>query len=245
MIVLRLFGSSLFSLGMILSTLVIAPLSLLTFPFPFETRYRFVSQWARFNLWWLKITCRIDFQLEGEENIPDSPAIIFCKHQSAWETLALQRVFPAQVWVLKRELLWVPFFGWGLAMLEPIAIDRGAGTKAIKQLLKQGKARLKAGRWVVIFPEGTRVAPGDRKRFRMGGALLAASSRYPVVPVAHNAGSYWRKRGFLKRPGTIRMVIGPVIETRGRKAEEINRLAEEWIENKVAELEGRPRIPGV
>jgi len=228
--------SLLFTLGMGISTLVFAPLSVLTFPFPFATRYRFISQWARFNLWWLKKTCRLSYEVSGQKNIPVTNSIIFCKHQSAWETLALQRIFPPQIWLLKHELLWVPLFGWGLAMLEPIAIDRKSGKKAIRQLLEQGTARLRAGRWVVIFPEGTRVAPGKKGRYAPGGAMLAERSGFPVVPVAHNAGEFWPRRGFIKRPGVIKVVIGPLIESKGKSAQEINVAAEEWIENQMREI---------
>ena len=228
--------SLLFSLGMGISILVFAPLGVMTFPFPFIVRYRFITQWAHFNLWWLEKTCRLRFTVSGAENIPAGNAIILCKHQSAWETLALQRIFPPQIWLLKRELLWVPFFGWGLAMLEPIAIDRKSGKKAMRQLLEQGTERLRAGRWVVIFPEGTRIAPGKKGRYAPGGARLAKRSGYPVVPVAHNAGEFWPRRGFIKHPGMIKVVIGPVIESRDKTAEEINAAAETWIEDTMRKI---------
>jgi len=228
--------SALFILGMVISTLIFAPLSVLTFPFPYRWRYAFITQWTRFNLWWLDLTCRLRYVVEGREHLPAGSAIVLAKHQSAFETLAFQRIFPPQVWLLKRELLWVPFFGWGLAMLEPIAIDRKATRKALQQLLTIGGARLEHGRWVVIFPEGTRTAPGKKGRYAPGGAMLAARSGYPVVPVAHNAGEFWPRRGFIKRPGTIRIVIGPVIDSRGRSAQEINALAEEWIESEMQRL---------
>lgn len=231
-----LLRSLLFVLGMWLSTLVIAPLSLFTFPFPFATRYGFITQWGRFNLWWLKMTCRLDYRVEGREHIPPGNAIVFCKHQSAWETLALQSIFPPQVWLLKRELLWVPFFGWGLAMLEPIAINRRAGRRAVQQLVSQGSIRLAEGRWVIIFPEGTRVSPGQTGRYGIGGAVLAATTGYPVVPVAHNAGEFWPRLGFIKHPGTITVVVGPVIETHGKDAETIKEEAKEWIERKSREI---------
>jgi 1-acyl-sn-glycerol-3-phosphate acyltransferase len=219
-----------------LSTLIVAPLAVLTFPFPFVKRYAFITQWARFNLWWLRLTCRLTYRVQGRNNIPAGNAIVFCKHQSAWETLALQSIFPPQIWLLKRELLWIPFFGWGLAMLEPIAIDRSAGRKAIEQLVRQGKERLAAGRWVIIFPEGTRMAPGQTGRYGIGGAVLAAASGYPVVPVAHNAGEFWPRRGFIKRPGTITVSIGPVVETRGKDAEMIREEARAWIEHESREI---------
>lgn len=230
------FRSFLFAVGMWLSTLIIAPLAVLTFPFPFTARYAFITQWARFNLWWLRLSCGLRYVVHGRDNIPAGNAIVFCKHQSAWETLALQSIFPPQVWLLKRELLWVPFFGWGLAMLEPIAIDRRAGRKAVEQLVRQGRERLADGRWVVVFPEGTRVAPGQTGRYGIGGAVLAAASGYPVVPVAHNAGEFWPRRGFIKRPGTITVVVGPVIDPHGKDAETIKEEAKEWIERNSREL---------
>lgn len=235
--------SMLFNAGMVLFAVVFALVGILITPFPFRVRYGFISQWARMTLWWLSVTCNLRFEVEGRDNISDTTAIIFCKHQSAWETLALQLVFPPQVWLMKRELLWIPFFGWGLAMLEPIAINRSLGTKAIRQLVEQGSARLRAGRWVVIFPEGTRVMPGQRGTYHKGGALLAEKSACPVVPVAHNAGEYWPRHGLMKKPGTIRMVIGPAIITAGRKASEINALAEKWIESEMARISAARNSP--
>ena len=224
---------------MLLSAAVYAPLMLLTVVLPFAIRYRLISAWAQFQLIVLKHLCRLDYRVEGCEHLPGGAAIILSKHQSAWETIAFQEIFPPQTWVLKRELLWIPLFGWALALLRPIAIDRGAGRVAIEQVIEQGRERLQSGIWVVVFPEGTRVAPGTRRRYGIGGAALAAASGYPVVPVAHNAGSFWPRRGFLKRPGTIRLVIGPVIDSHGKTAEEIRRQAEDWIENTMAGLEGK------
>jgi 1-acyl-sn-glycerol-3-phosphate acyltransferase len=230
-----------FEIGFIVSTVLWAPLSLLTFPLPFRFRYRFVTLWSRFNVWWLTKTCGIDYRVSGRENIPAGPAVVMAKHQSTWETLALQVIFPPQVWVLKRELLRVPFFGWGLAVLEPIAIDRSAGRRAVQQLVERGKARLAAGRWVVVFPEGTRVPPGSRGRYGIGGAVLATASASPVVPVAHNAGEFWGRKAFIKRPGTIDVVIGPMIGTQGRSAAAVRAEAEAWIEGQVARLPHHPR----
>lgn len=225
--------SLLFALGMWLTVVVFAILCLFTFPFPFSVRYGFLSQWARFNLWWLALTCGVRYQVEGRENIPELNAIIMSKHQSTWETLALQAIFPPQVWVMKRELLKMPFFGWGLAMLEPIAIDRKARGKARQQLIEQGTERLKNGRWVVIFPEGTRIAPGQKGRYALGGASLAESSGYPVVPVAHNAGEFWPRGQFIKQPGTIQVRIGPAIDSKGKSIEAINAEVEAWIEGQM------------
>jgi 1-acyl-sn-glycerol-3-phosphate acyltransferase len=232
--------SALFNLIMIGSVPVYAPLALLTFPFPPLVRYRFISLWGRFHTWLVGALCGLRFQVEGCEHLPaDRTAIILAKHQSTWETFAFQGIFPPQVWVLKHELLWVPLFGWALKLLDPIAIDRGSGRKAVQQIIEQGRQRLDSGRWVVVFPEGTRVAPGHQRRFGIGGAVLAAATGHPVVPVAHDAGHYWPRRGFLKKRGTIQVVIGPAIESRDKTAEEINRAAETWMQDTMARLEAR------
>ena len=231
-----LIRSLIFLLLQIVLTPIFSTLALLTFPFPPLTRYRLISSYARTMVWLLGVVCGIRYEVRGIENIPGEPCIVLCKHQSAWETLALQVIFPPQVWVLKRELLWLPFFGWGLAMTSPIAIKRSDGKGAIKQLLKQGKERLAQGFCVVIFPEGTRVPFGTRGKYKIGGALLAASSGAPVVPVAHNAGRLWGRNAFSKHSGLITMSIGKPIETKGLKAEEINAQAEAWIENEIQQL---------
>jgi len=228
--------SLIFSMGMITSTVVVSALLLLCAPLPFRVRSSVARMYAGFVIGTLKILCGVDYQIRGQENIPKGAAILFSKHQSTWETYALQLMFPPQVWVLKRELMWLPFFGWGLAMLKPISIDRSSGRKAIKQIIEQGKARLDAGIWVTIFPEGTRIAPGQHKRWGIGGAILAEESAYPIVPVAHNAGEFWPRRVFVKRPGTIQVVIGPAIEARGRKAAEINAEVETWMRSTMAEI---------
>jgi len=228
------------SLIFFLLQLVITPLftliALLSFPFHPIMRYRLISGWALTMLWLLRVLCGIRMEVRGAQNIPQQPCLVLCKHQSAWETIALQKVFPPQVWVLKRELLWLPFFGWGLAMTSPIAIKRSKGKEAIKQLLQQGKERLKLGFCVVIFPEGTRIPYGQRGKYKIGGALLAAHTGAPVVPVAHNAGKLWGRNAFIKRPGVITMSIGAPIDPDGLKAEEINQRVEDWIENEVAQL---------
>ena len=222
--------SLIFSIFMIITTVFFSTTALLLLPLPFEVRYGFVRWFAVWNIWLLKSLCGLHYEIEGKENIPQKTSIIFSKHQSTWETMALQLVFPPQTFVVKKELLWVPFFGWGLAALKSIAIKRGAGRSAIKQVVQQGKERLKDGIWVVIFPEGTRVRPGQHIRYKLGGAILAAESGYPVVPVAHNSGEYWPKKQFLKKPGTIKIVIGPPISSKDRKPEEILAEAETWIE---------------
>ncbi len=231
--------SIIFFIGMVASVPVITVLGLTVAPLPFSIRYRVISQWAVFIIWWLKVTCNLNYRVSGLENLAGvESAIIFSKHQSTWETLAFQLIFPPQVWILKRSLLWVPFFGWGLALLKPVAIDRQAGRKALQQVVSQGIDRLQAGIWVVIFPEGTRLAPGIRKRFARGGANLADQSGYPVIPVAHNAGTYWPRRGLLKQPGTVELHIGPAINTSRLSASEINQRAEQWINSKMEKIEG-------
>jgi 1-acyl-sn-glycerol-3-phosphate acyltransferase len=228
--------SLIFLLLQVLITPLFALLALVSFPLHPLTRYRIITGWALTVLWLLRALCGIRIEVRGAENIPKEPCIVLCKHQSAWETIALQKVFPPQVWVLKRELLWLPFFGWGLAMTSPIAIRRSNGKEAMKQLLKQGKERLKAGFCVVIFPEGTRIPYGQRGKYKIGGALLGAHCAAPVVPVAHNAGKLWGRNSFLKHPGVITMSIGEPIDSSGLKADEINRRAEEWIEAEVERL---------
>ena len=210
--------------------------TLLLYPFSFKVRYGFYRQWGVMVLWLLKVLCRLDFEVHGKNNIPNGASIIFCKHQSAWETIALQSIFPPQVWVLKHELIWVPFFGWSLAQLESVAIARGSGRKAVSQIVEQGTDRLKKGRCVVVFPEGTRIAPGLKKKYGIGGSILAERSGFPVVPVAHNAGEYWPRRGLIKKPGTIKVVIGKPIDSSKHSATQINELAKQWIDATVDEI---------
>ncbi len=233
MLVLR---SLIFLLLQLLITPAFALLALLTFPFSALTRYRFISLWAKLMLKLLHIVCGIHHEVLGTENLPAQPCVVLCKHQSAWETLALQKIFPPQVWVLKRELLWIPFFGWALALTSPIAIKRSDGKAAMRQLLKQGKQRLEQGFCVVIFPEGTRIPFGQRGKYKIGGALLAENSAVPVVPVAHNAGRLWGRNSFSKHPGLITMSIGAPIQSAGKKADEINAQVEQWIESEIQRL---------
>jgi 1-acyl-sn-glycerol-3-phosphate acyltransferase len=234
-----LFRSLVFFIIYAVTAVLFSCLGVVLWPLPFKWRYAVISQWAKMNIWLLAKICDLHLEVEGKEHIGEEPAVIICKHQSAWETLALQAVFPPQVWVLKRELLWIPFFGWGLASLSPIAIDRKAGRKALSQVIEQGLDRLSSGAWVVVFPEGTRVAPGRMGKFGIGGARLAVDTGYPVIPVAHDAGHYWPKRGFLKKPGTIRMVIGNKIETAGVDAASLNQQLFEWMQQQMTKLEGK------
>lgn len=229
--IILLMRSLLFWIVFSTSLAIFVPLVLLCTPLSFNLRYRVATQWGKLSLWWLSVTCKLNYRVTGRENVPDATCIVFCKHQSTWETLALQEFFPPQVWVLKRELLWIPLFGWGLATMKPIAINRGAGRKAVEQLAQQGKKRLDEGLWVIVFPEGTRVPPGKRGRYRIGGAVLGQRSGQPIVPVAHNAGEFWPRRSFIKRPGIIEVVIGEPINTKGKDAATILKEAEGWIES--------------
>lgn len=228
--------SAAFFFAMAISTIMVTPIMVLAFRLPFKLRYSISYVWVIVNLWLLKAICGIDHHIEGAENIPAENAIIFCKHQSAWETIALQKIFPPQVFIIKRELLWLPFFGWALATCDPIAIDRKAGKAALRQVIIQGMQRLKSGRWVVIFPEGTRVRPGEVGRYGAGGGVLAHRSGHLVVPVAHNAGEFWARNSFLKYPGTVQVRIGKPIVPENRSASEINQLAQSWIEEQMAEI---------
>lgn len=208
-----------------LFTLTLPALLFLDLP----ARYAILTRWSRVTLWWLRVACGLDFAVQGREHIPDSPSVVLSNHQSAWETLAFQSIFPPQVWVLKRNLLWVPLFGWSLAMLRPIAIDRGGHSKALRQVVAQGRDRLANGMWVVVFPEGTRMAPGELGEFNPGGAMLAERAGVPVVPVALDAAAYWPRGAIPIRPGTVHVAIGPPIATAGRKAKAINDEARAWI----------------
>ena len=228
--------SLLFFIGQVITAPIFTLVALLAMPLNPILRNDLISGWARSMLWWLKVTCNIRHEITGLENLTDTPTIVLSKHQSAWETLAFQAIFPTQVYVLKRELLWIPIFGWGLAMSSPIAIDRSAGREALKKLVANGQARLNRGFWVVIFPEGTRITPGERSKYHIGGAWLATHTKTQVLPVAHNAGEYWAKNTFIKKPGVIKMHIGKPIQTAGLKADALNHQVEGWIEAEMLTL---------
>jgi len=232
--------SLLFSAGMIVSMILVSIGILLCWPLPFERRYSAAQRWSHFVIWWLRITCKIDCHVSGLEHIPAETVIIASKHQSTWETIYFQQFLPPLTWVLKKELLVIPFFGWAMAVLEPIAIDRKAAMAALKQVIRQGVKRLEQGRWVLIFPEGTRIAPGERGVYGSSSAMLAVHSGCPILPVAHNAGEFWPRRGFIKHPGTIDLVFGPLIRSEGHKAKELNRLVEDWIESAMTRISQVP-----
>ena len=230
--------SLIFFIYMPLSASVWSIVCIVLSPLPLDKRYGIVIHWTTHMIWVLKVLCHVDYKLEGAENIPKNRnGVILCKHQSAWETFFVPGLFNGPSIILKRELFWVPFFGWGLATVAPIAINRKNTSSAMEQIIKQGKMRLESGRWVLVFPEGTRIAPGHVGKYRLGGARLAVATGYPVIPIAHNAGRFWSKRKFIKRPGTIRVVIGPLIETVGRTPEDVLDEAKNWIEDTIVRID--------
>ena len=223
---------------MVVSTIVYSLAVVAAFWLPYGVRYGITRRWATLQLAAARVVCGLDYTVEGLEHIPAAGHVSMWRHSSAWETIAQMVIFPPQAWVLKREILWIPVIGWATWLMEPIAINRGAGHAAVRDVLKQGQERLAKGRGVLIFPEGTRVAPGQRAKYGISAALLAASVGCPIVPVAHDAGRYWGRRGLLKKRGTIRVVIGPPIATAGRDARELTELARTWIDDTVAALDG-------
>jgi 1-acyl-sn-glycerol-3-phosphate acyltransferase len=218
----QILGSLLFTAYLMISACVWGGFMALCFFLPHRIEFAIARSWARCSLWMLDRLCGLRFTVEGRERIPAGNHIVMCKHTSAWETVALFVIFPPHVWVLKRELLWVPLMGWGLKLLRPIAIDRGAGHRAVNQVVEQGEQRLAEGLWIIIFPEGTRVARGETRKYGVSGALLAVAAGRMVVPVSHNAGDFWPRRGILKKPGTIRVIIGAPIPAAGRDPRELN-----------------------
>jgi 1-acyl-sn-glycerol-3-phosphate acyltransferase len=203
---------------------------------PYRFRFGIARLWSRSMLAAGKFLCGMDYVIEGTENLPDEPCVVMIKHTTVFEAYAQMVAFPAQAWVVKRELLWIPFFGWGLAAMKPIAINRGSGHSAVKQVIERGKALLGEGVWVTIFPEGTRVAAGQTRRYGISGAALAKEAQCPIVPVAQNAGDLWSRRGLKKRPGLVRFCIGPPILPGDRPAKETNELVQTWIEKKMSEI---------
>jgi 1-acyl-sn-glycerol-3-phosphate acyltransferase len=228
--------SLLFTTYMMLSACVFGFAMALCFWLPYRMQFAIARTWARLLFRVLGALCGLRYVVDGLENIPPGNHIVMSNHTSAWETVAPFVLFPPQVWVLKRELLWIPFVGWGLKLLRPIAINRGEGHRAVNQVIEQGTARLAEGLWVVIFPEGTRVTTGETRKFGVSGALLATTTGKLVVPMAHDAGRYWRRRGFLKRPGTIHVVIGTPIESAGKNPRDLNDEVRRSIEASLARI---------
>ena len=208
-------------------------------PLPLHYRHGLIRIYLRLYIYVLKVLCRIDYKVTGLEHLPKhGVGIIMSKHQSTWETFFLPLIFHDPAVIVKRELTWIPFFGWGLLVSDPIIINRSDRSNAMQQIIEKGKKCLQAGRYVLIFPEGTRVPARTTGKYRLGGARLAAATAYPIIPVAHNAGEFWPKRKFIKTPGTVQMVIGPLIESKGRTPEEILQLTQNWIEGTMRSIEG-------
>lgn len=226
--------SLLFALLMVAATVIWAPLCFFFAPLPYERRYYWTSRWNVFVIWAAKYVCGIDYQVKGAENLPDGPAILLSKHQSAWETIFYLCFMPHPlVFVFKKEILYIPFFGWGIALLRMIPIDRSKGRDAFSQILEHGKKRLANGQWVIMFPEGTRIPVGQRGKYKGGGARLAVETGTPVVPIAVNSGECWPKNSFIKKPGTVTVSIGKPISSNGLTATEMMQEVENWIESEM------------
>jgi len=205
-------------------------------PLPRMRRWQVIAQWPNFATWLARVLLGIRCEVQGAENIPSAPCVVLSKHSSAWETIAFSGIFPPHVYVIKRELLWIPVLGWGLACFSPIAINRANRRSAMQRLVEQGRERFAQGFSIMIYPEGTRIAVGKRGTYRLGGAILATRLGAPVLPVAHNAGLFWPRNAFLKFSGKVIVRIGKPIETEGRQPEEVMRDVERWIEDQVAEM---------
>lgn len=227
----------LYQIFLVITVIPYAIACLIWAPLPLKLRYRLTVGWPRLAIWGAKVILGIRWQVKGWENLPDEPAVVLSKHQSAWETMFFAAHLPRNVcFVYKRELHRIPFFGWGLALLRMIPIDRAKGRDAVDQVIRVGRQRLEEGRWPLLFPEGTRIAPGKAGRYKMGGTLLAIAAEAPIIPIAHNAGECWPRRAFLKSPGVVTVSIGPLISTKGRNPAEVNQQVEAWIEGEMRVL---------
>lgn len=226
--------SLLFTLLMTLATIVWAVLCFLFAPFPYKQRYYLTTRWNVFVIWAAKTVCGIRYQVKGQENLPDAPAVVLSKHQSAWETIFLCVNLPRPlVFVFKKELTYIPFFGWGIALLRMIPIDRSKTKDAFAQVVEQGSKRLTDGQWIIMFPEGTRIPVGQKGKYKSGGARLAVETNTVVIPVAVNAGECWPKNSFIKKPGVITVSIGKPIAPEGLTATELMQQVENWIESEM------------
>jgi 1-acyl-sn-glycerol-3-phosphate acyltransferase len=231
--------SVVFLLGAILITAPFGFLVPLGRLFGSEPPFTLARLYTKVMLAWSEVSLNIHHEVRGWENVPKFPVVIMSKHQSAWETIFIESAFPSQCWIVKKELLWLPFVGWGLMAIRAIAIDRSSGSTAREQIVAQGAERLKEGHWVTIFPEGTRVAPGKPGRYGIGGSLLATRTGTPILPIAHNAGEYWPRYAFKKKAGTVKVVIGPLIQTAGRDVVSVNNDVQNWIEGEMKKISER------
>ncbi len=226
---MRFIRSTIFLLGMIISTCLWVIPCIVARLFPYRICFAIVSSWCTFNVGWAKLICGINYEISGLENIPDKACVIMSNHQSTWETLAYPSIFPTLTWVIKKELLYVPLFGWGIASTQPIALDRKQGKKSFIQLIKDGKEKLALGRFILIFPEGTRIPYEDERTLKIGGFVLAKKANTDILPVAHDAGRLWPRNGFLKSPGTIRLHIGKPFSTQDMTAEQLREHYATWL----------------
>ncbi|GGI21393.1 lysophospholipid acyltransferase family protein [Oxalicibacterium faecigallinarum] len=226
--------SLVFAIGMFLATVIWAFVCFISLPLPYEKRYYITSRWNVFIVWLGKVVCGMDYRVIGKENLPDKPVILLAKHQSAWETIFLFYSLPRPlVYVLKKELLYIPLFGWALALLRMIPIDRSNGKDAFAMVARIGKQRLANGQWIIMFPEGTRTPVGSQGRYKGGGARLAVETNTPVVPIALNAGECWPRNSFIKKPGLITVSIGKPIDVDGMNPVDLMTKVENWIESEM------------
>ena len=234
MILLRSMAFNLFGF---VTVMLSAALVLLTAWGPRRWAWAITVNWCRLVIWALRVIVGMRIEVRGRENVPDVPSVLMIKHTTTLETLWQIPEFPRTTWVLKREIFMAPILGWAIKyVLRPIGIDRGAGGRAVKQVIREGRRRLAEGTWVTIFPEGTRMAPGQTRKYGISGAALAREAACPVVPVAHNAGDLWPRRSLRKRPGTVTFVIGPPIDGAAQEPKETNRLVQNWIESTMREI---------
>ncbi|MBX2838808.1 MAG: 1-acyl-sn-glycerol-3-phosphate acyltransferase [Gammaproteobacteria bacterium] len=238
------FKSLVFWVWMVVNTIVcgipIIIVGLFSIPFAFKM----IHYWLALNLHGLKLICGLGWEVDGEENIPDTPCMVMSNHQSTWETYFLTYHLRYSVYVAKRSLALIPIFGWGLHILKFILIDRASGRSAIKQMTDQAKLRLvEDGRWLIVFPEGTRRPPGAPAEFRIGGSVVATNLGVDVLPVAVNSGEFWPRMGFIKWPGTITVSFGPVIKTQGKTVNEVQEAMQSWIVGRMAEISIPERFP--
>lgn len=236
---MQLLRSILFTTFLFVSTFFYAIAVLVVWWLPPHRLYVIARSWSRVQLWMLEKLCGLSYSVEGREHVPEGAHVSMWKHSSAWETIAQASIFPPQAWVLKRELMWIPMVGWAVRCLKPIAINRRAGASAVNQVLDQGTERLRDGLWILIFPEGTRVPAGEVRKYGISGALLASRVGCKIIPVVHNAGEYWPRRGWVKRPGKITVRIGAPIDAAGREPRELNNQVRAWIESELSELATR------
>lgn len=226
--------SALFMLVIVMVTIVWAIACFGFLLLPYRQRYFMITRWNAFITLTARALCGIRWEIKGMENLPDAPVILLSKHQSAWETIFFCWLMPRPlIFVFKKELLYIPFFGWGLGMMRMIAIDRSKGRDAMAQVIQTGRRRLDDGQWVIMFPEGTRTPVGQQGKYKAGGAILAIGTKTPVVPIAMNSGDCWPRNAFIKKPGLITVSIGKPISPEGLSAAELMTQVENWIESEM------------